>query len=68
MDGANGWQKLITLYPSAKNDPTVLMLGFIYTLQVFDVIWIIARRPGGHILPTFAYKLSLSINFGQSAA
>jgi len=50
----------------------VLMLGFIYTLRVFDVIWIMTK--GGpadatEVLPTFAYRLSfISFNFGQSAA
>ncbi|HEX7394336.1 MAG TPA: sugar ABC transporter permease, partial [Anaerolineaceae bacterium] len=49
-----------------------LMLGFIYTLRVFDVIWIMTK--GGpanstEVLPTFAYRLSfINFNFGQSAA
>jgi len=74
MDGANGWQKLIYItIPLLK--PTilaVLMLGFIYTLRVFDVIWIITKGgPGSatEVLPTFAYRLSfIHFNFGQSAA
>jgi multiple sugar transport system permease protein len=74
MDGANGWQKTIYItIPLLK--PTilaVLMLGFIYTLRVFDVIWIITKGgPGSatEVLPTFAYRLSfIHFNFGQSAA
>lgn len=74
MDGANGWQKTIYItMPLLK--PTilaVLMLGFIYTLRVFDVIWIITKGgPGSatEVLPTFAYRLSfIHFNFGQSAA
>jgi multiple sugar transport system permease protein len=46
--------------------------GFIYTLRVFDLIWIITKGGPGtatEVLPTFAYRLSfISFNFGQSAA
>ena len=48
------------------------MLGFIYTLRVFDLIWIITKGgPGSatEVLPTLAYRLSfINFNFGQSAA
>jgi multiple sugar transport system permease protein len=74
VDGANGVQKLIYMtIPLLK--PTilaVLMLGFIYTLRVFDLIWIITKGgPGSatEVLPTFAYRLSfINFNFGRSAA
>ena len=74
VDGASGWQKLIYLtIPMLRSTIlAVLMLGFIYTLRVFDVIWIMTK--GGpadatEVLPTFAYRLSfISFNFGQSAA
>jgi multiple sugar transport system permease protein len=74
VDGANGWQKLvyITIPLLRSTILAVLMLGFIYTLRVFDVIWIMTK--GGpadatEVLPTFAYRLSfISFNFGQSAA
>jgi multiple sugar transport system permease protein len=73
-DGANAWQKLIyiTIPMLRSTILAVLMLGFIYTLRVFDVIWIMTK--GGpadatEVLPTFAYRLSfISFNFGQSAA
>jgi multiple sugar transport system permease protein len=74
VDGANGWQKLVHLtIPLLKPTITaVLMLGFIYTLRVFDVIWIITKGgPGSatEVLPTLAYRLSfIHFNFGQSAA
>jgi multiple sugar transport system permease protein len=74
VDGASGWQKIIHLtIPILRSTIlAVLMLGFIYTLRVFDVIWIMTK--GGpadatEVLPTFAYRLSfISFNFGQSAA
>ncbi|NMB58318.1 MAG: sugar ABC transporter permease [Chloroflexi bacterium] len=74
VDGANAWQKLIYMtIPLLKNTiMAVLMLGFIYTLRVFDVIWIMTK--GGpadatEVLPTFAYRLSfINFNFGQSSA
>ncbi len=74
VDGANGWQRLvhITIPLLRSTILSVLMLGFIYTLRVFDVIWIMTK--GGpadatEVLPTFAYRLSfISFNFGQSAA
>ena len=74
VDGADAWQKLIYMtIPLLKSTIlAVLMLGFIYTLRVFDVIWIMTK--GGpadatEVLPTFAYRLSfISFNFGQSAA
>jgi multiple sugar transport system permease protein len=74
VDGANAWQKLTYMtIPLLKSTIfAVLMLGFIYTLRVFDVIWIMTKGgPGSatEVLPTFAYRLSfISFNFGQSAA
>jgi multiple sugar transport system permease protein len=74
VDGANGMQKLIYItIPLLKSTIlAVLMLGFIYTLRVFDLIWIITKGgPGSatEVLPTFAYRLSfINFNFGRSAA
>jgi multiple sugar transport system permease protein len=55
--------------------PTILatlMLGLIYTLRVFDIIWIMTRGGPGNateVLPTFAYRLSfVNFQFGQSSA
>lgn len=74
VDGATAWQKLIYMtIPLLKSTiMAVLMLGFIYTLRAFDVIWIMTK--GGpanatEVLPTFAYRLSfINFNFGQSSA
>lgn len=74
VDGANGWQKTvhITLPLLQSTILAVLMLGFIYTLRVFDVIWIMTKGGPGdatEVLPTLAYRLSfVHFNFGQSAA
>jgi len=74
VDGANAWQKLIYItIPLLKSTSiAVLMLGFIYTLRAFDLIWIMTKGgPGSatEVLPTFAYRLSfIHFNFGQSAA
>lgn len=74
VDGANGWQKTvhITIPLLRSTILAVLMLGFIYTLRVFDVIWIMTKGGPGdatEVLPTFAYRLSfIHFNFGQSAA
>ncbi|MBI9050195.1 MAG: sugar ABC transporter permease [Anaerolineaceae bacterium] len=74
VDGANFWQKLvhITIPLLRSTIMAVLMLGFIYTLRVFDVIWIMTKGGPGdasEVLPTFAYRMSfISFNFGQSAA
>jgi multiple sugar transport system permease protein len=74
VDGANAWHKLIYLtIPLLKSTFTaVLMLGFIYTLRSFDLIWIMTKGgPGSatEVLPTFAYRLSfIHFDFGQSAA
>jgi multiple sugar transport system permease protein len=74
VDGANGWQKVVYLtLPLLKSTiMAVLMLGFIYTLRVFDIIWIMTKGGPGtatEVLPTLAYRLSfINFNFGQSAA
>ncbi len=74
VDGATQRQKLIHLtIPMMK--PTILatlMLGLIYTLRVFDVIWVMTG--GGpvnatEVLPTLAYRESFNrFNFGEGAA
>jgi multiple sugar transport system permease protein len=74
VDGANGWQKLVYLtIPLLKSTiMAVLMLGFIYTLRVFDIIWVMTKGGPGtatEVLPTLAYRISfINFNFGQSAA
>lgn len=74
VDGANGWQKTVFItIPLLKSTIlAVLMLGFIYTLRVFDLIWMMTKGGPGdatEVLPTLAYRLSfIHFNFGQSAA
>jgi multiple sugar transport system permease protein len=51
---------------------SVLMLGSVYTVKVFDLVWIMTG--GGpanstHLLSTYAYQVGFSIlNFGEAAA
>ena len=74
IDGANGWQKFcyITLPSLRPVIGVVLMLGLIYTLKVFDIIYVMTQ--GGpanatQIFATWSYSLSFSQQlFGQGAA
>ena len=74
VDGASGWQQLrhLTIPLLRPAILAVLMLGFIYTLRVFDLIWIMTKGGPGNateVLPTFAYRLAfVHFDFGQSAA
>jgi multiple sugar transport system permease protein len=74
VDGASGWQqlRLITIPLLRPAILAVLMLGFIYTLRVFDLIWIMTKGGPGNateVLPTFAYRLAfVHFDFGRSAA
>jgi multiple sugar transport system permease protein len=74
IDGANKWQQFwyITrplLHPVIG---VVLMLGLIYTLKVFDIIYVITGGGPGNATQTFAtwsYNLSFAQQlFGQGAA
>ncbi len=74
VDGASFLQQLwyISLPLLKSSILAVLMLGFIYTMRVFDIIWVMTR--GGpadatEVLTTYAYRLSMvRFDFGQSAA
>jgi multiple sugar transport system permease protein len=74
IDGANYWRRIgyITLPILKPVTVAVLMLGTIYTVKVFDLVWIMTG--GGpantsHLLSTYAYQVGFSIlNFGQAAA
>ncbi len=74
VDGATLIDKFIYLtVPLLKQTIlAVLMLGLIYTLRVFDIIWIMTGGGPGNateVLPTFAYRLSfVRFQFGQSSA
>ncbi len=74
VDGASAKDKLLRItIPLLR--PTILatlMLGLIYTLRVFDIIWIMTRGGPGNmteVLPTYAYRLSfVHFQFGQASA
>ncbi len=74
VDGAVGLKK--TMYvtvPLLKPVIiTTLLLGAIFTIKVFDLVWIITRGgPGNssHLLSTYSYQLAFSnYNFGLGAA
>ena len=74
LDGASYWKQVshITIPLLKPVTVAVLMLGTIYTVKVFDLVWIITG--GGpanstHLLSTYAYQTGFSVfNFGQAAA
>jgi multiple sugar transport system permease protein len=74
VDGANGLQRLryITLPLMRSPSLVVLILGIIYTLNVFDLIYILTN--GGpanatNVLPIYAYQQAFSyFNLGTGAA
>lgn len=74
IDGANAWQRFvsITLPLLRPIIGVVLLLGLIYTLKVFDVVYVMTN--GGpanttQILATWSYNLSFAQQlFGQGAA
>jgi multiple sugar transport system permease protein len=74
IDGATFWKRVgyITLPLLKPVSFAVLMLGTIYTVKVFDLVWIMtAGGPanGTHLLSTYAYQVGFSLlNFGQAAA
>ncbi|MGJ4846163.1 carbohydrate ABC transporter permease [Leifsonia sp. Le1] len=56
LDGANGWQKFWRVtFPLLKPVSAItILLGLIYTLKVFDIIWIMTRGGPGTSSTTFA--------------
>jgi multiple sugar transport system permease protein len=76
MDGANGRQKFfkITLPLMRTTIESLLVLGFIYTFKVYDMVYVMTG--GGpvnstHLLSTYSYKLSFEMfqySLGSSAA
>jgi multiple sugar transport system permease protein len=73
VDGANAWQRFIhiTVPQMRPVALTVLLLGFVYTFKVFDLIYVMTR--GGPVdatttLPLFAYDLTFEFfRFGDGA-
>jgi multiple sugar transport system permease protein len=76
LDGANGWQKFwrVTLPLLRPVCAITILLGLIYTLKVFDIIWIMTRGGPTDSSTTFAtwsYRLgfgNLLPTFGPGAA
>jgi multiple sugar transport system permease protein len=76
LDGAGAWQRFrhVTFPLLRPVSAITLLLGLVYTLKVFDVIWIMTKGgPGGAstTLATWSYQLgfgSMLPRFGPSAA
>ncbi|WP_327287588.1 carbohydrate ABC transporter permease [Streptomyces sp. NBC_01198] len=76
LDGANRWQQFrrITFPLLRPVSAITLLLGLIYTLKVFDLIWIMTKGGPGDsstTLSTWSYRLgfgSLLPQFGPGAA
>jgi multiple sugar transport system permease protein len=62
LDGANGWQKFwrVTFPLLRPVSAITILLGLIYTLKVFDIIWIMTKGGPGDsstTLSTWSYRL-----------
>ncbi|MEU4769952.1 sugar ABC transporter permease [Actinosynnema sp. NPDC023794] len=76
LDGAGSWQTFrhVTFPMLRPVSAVTLLLGLVYTLKVFDIIWIMTRGgPSGSstTLATWSYELgfgSMLPRFGPSAA
>jgi multiple sugar transport system permease protein len=76
LDGANGWQAFwrVTFPLLRPVSAITLLLGLIYTLKVFDIVWIMTRGGPTDSSTTFAtwsYRLgfgTLVPQFGPGAA
>jgi multiple sugar transport system permease protein len=58
IDGANGWQRFwrITFPLLRPVSAITLLLGLVYTLKVFDIIWIMTRGGPGTASTTLAIR------------
>jgi multiple sugar transport system permease protein len=65
LDGANGWQTFwrITFPLLRPVSAITILLGLVYTLKVFDIIWIMTRGGPGNSSTTFAIW-SYRLGFG----
>lgn len=74
LDGAGYWQRFwyVTLPALGPVIAVLLVLGFVYTLKQFDLIWTLTQGGPGNssqLLSTWSYTLSFNNNsFGQGAA
>ena len=69
LDGANGWQRFwrITFPLLRPVSAITLLLGLVYTLKVFDIIWIMTRGGPGDSSTTLRH-LVLPARLRQPAA
>ena len=67
LDGANGWQKFwrITFPLLRPVSAITILLGLVYTLKVFDIIWIMTTGGPGNASTTFAIW-SYQLGFGST--
>jgi multiple sugar transport system permease protein len=67
LDGANGWQKFwrITFPLLRPVSAITILLGLVYTLKVFDIIWIMTKGGPGNASTTFAIW-SYQLGFGST--
>ncbi len=67
IDGANAWQKFwrITFPLLRPVSAITLLLGLVYTLKVFDIIWIMTKGGPGSSSTTFAVW-SYRLGFGSA--
>ena len=74
IDGANWWQKVIFITVPFLRPViiTTLTLGCIFTVKVFDLVWIITKGGPGdvsHLLSTLSYSLAFSkFQFGKASS
>jgi multiple sugar transport system permease protein len=74
IDGAHFWKRVayITLPMLKPVSVAVLTLGTIYTVKVFDLVFIMTGggpANGTQLLSTYAYQVGFSVlNFGEAAA
>jgi multiple sugar transport system permease protein len=68
LDGANGWQTFwrITFPLLRPVSAITILLGLVYTLKVFDIIWIMTAGGPGTASTTFAIW-SYRLGFGSGA-
>ncbi|MDF2992438.1 MAG: ABC-type sugar transport system, permease component [Microbacterium sp.] len=67
LDGANAWQRFwqITFPLLRPVSAITILLGLVYTLKVFDIIWIMTRGGPGSTSTTFAIW-SYRLGFGSA--
>jgi len=74
IDGVNWWQRIfyITVPLLKPVIITTLTLGCIFTVKVFDLVWIITQGGPGdvsHLLSTFSYSLAFNkFHFGKASS